>query len=133
MGYIQYYFRLTYRYIGGIGTGYSSGTDVLRYVVHYMLRRVLLARASRVERRFRALRGRKQGVVPVVIEQKVRRRMTMQFRVYRWLQSSILVVFMVSLLLSFSNGSIQFLKEISLSSDESAATFVESLVEGSQV
>jgi len=59
--------------------------------------------------------------------------MTMQFRVYRWLQSSILVVFMVSLLLSFSNGSIQFLKEISLSSDESAATFVESLVEGSQV
>jgi hypothetical protein len=59
--------------------------------------------------------------------------MTMQFRVYRWLQSSILVVFMVSLLLSFSNGSIQFLKEISLSSDESAATFVESLVEDSQV
>jgi hypothetical protein len=60
--------------------------------------------------------------------------MTMQFRVYRrWLQSSILVVFMVSLLLSISNGSIQFLKDISLSSDESAATFVESLVEESQV
>lgn len=80
--------------------------------------------------------GTGDGLASLLVSPKsleVRRTMTVQFRIYRWLERSILVAILVSLLLSFSNGSIEFLKDISLSSEESAATFVDTLVEESQV